>query len=73
LIVDDDEDVTTTYKAGIEDSNNDANRIIEVHTYDNPVTALSEFKPNFHDLLLLDIKMPNMNGFELSEKILAVC
>ena len=64
LIVDDNEDITLTFKAGIEDSNNhkDGNRGIEVHTYNNPVTALSEFKPNFYDLLLVDIKMPNMNG-----------
>jgi len=33
--------------------------------------ALTEFKPNFYDLLLVDINMPHMNGFELSEKILA--
>ncbi len=32
----------------------------------------SEFKPNFYDLLLGDIKMPHMNGFELCEKILAI-
>jgi two-component SAPR family response regulator len=36
------------------------------------MTALSEFKPNFYDLLLVDINMPNMNGFELSERILAI-
>jgi CheY-like chemotaxis protein len=75
LIVDDDKDITITFKAGIEDSNNnhnDANRCIEVHTYNNPVAALSEFKPNFYDLLLVDIKMPNMNVFQLCEKILAI-
>jgi CheY-like chemotaxis protein len=74
LIVDDDEDITITFKAGIEDSNNhnDAKRRIEVHTYNNPVKALSEFKSNFYDLLLVDIKMPNMNGFELCEKLLAM-
>jgi CheY-like chemotaxis protein len=38
----------------------------------NPIAALSEFKPNFYDLLLLDINMPHMNGFELCEKILAI-
>jgi two-component SAPR family response regulator len=36
------------------------------------VIAFSEFKPNFYDLLLVDIEMPHMNGFELSEKILAI-
>jgi two-component SAPR family response regulator len=36
------------------------------------VIALSEFKPNFYDLLLVDINMPHMNEFELCEKILAI-
>ena len=74
LIVDDEADVTLTFKAGIEDSNNntDVNKRIEVYTSSNPVVALSEFKPNFYDLLLVDINMPHMNGFELCEKILAI-
>ena len=72
LIVDDDADITITFKTGIEDTNNDARKRIEVHTSNNPVVALSEFKPNFYDLLLTDIYMPHMNGFELSEKILAI-
>ena len=74
LIIDDDADVTITFKAGIEDSNNnnDANKRIEVYTSNNPVVALSEFKPNFYDLLLVDINMPHMNGFELCEKILDI-
>jgi len=74
LIIDDEGDVTTTFKAGIEDSNNhnDPDKRIEVYTSNNPMAALSEFKPNFYDLLLVDINMPNMNGFELSERILAI-
>ena len=72
LIVDDDADVTLTFEAGIEESNNDARKRIEVHTANNPAVALSEFKPDFYDLLLVDINMPNMNGFELCEKILAI-
>ena len=32
---------------------------------------MSEFKSDYYDLLLVDINMPHMNGFELSEKILA--
>jgi CheY-like chemotaxis protein len=74
LIVDDETDVTITFKAVIEESNdnNDVSKKIEVYTSNNPVVALSEFKPNFYDLLLADINMPYMNGFELCEKILAI-
>ena len=74
LIVDDEADVTITFKAAIEDNNNNTytNKKIEVYTSNNPVEALSEFKPNFYDLLLVDINMPHMNGFELSERILAI-
>jgi FixJ family two-component response regulator len=32
--------------------------------------VLKEFKPHFYDILLTDIYMPKMNGFELHEKIL---
>ena len=74
LIVGDDADLTTTFKAAIEDCNdgNDANKRIEVYTANDPVVALSEFKPNFYDLLLVDISMPRLNGFELCEKIFAI-
>ena len=36
------------------------------------MAVLSEFKLNFYDLLLVDINMPYMNGFELCEKILDI-
>jgi DNA-binding response OmpR family regulator len=74
LIVDDESDVTITFKEGIEYSNNniDANKRIEVCTSNDPLVTLSEFKPNFYDLLLVDINMPHMNGFELCEKLFAI-
>jgi CheY-like chemotaxis protein len=74
LIIDDDPDTTFTFKSGIEDSNNSSkhNKRIEVITYNEPLKALSEFKPDFYDLLLVDINMPQMNGFELCEKILKI-
>jgi CheY-like chemotaxis protein len=55
-----------------ENNNNDANKRIEVYRYNNPLVALSEFKPNFYALLLVDINVPHMNGFELCEKILVI-
>lgn len=42
----------------------------EVYPYNDPLATLSQFKPNFYDLLLTDIYMPHMNGFELCQKIL---
>jgi DNA-binding response OmpR family regulator len=49
--------------------NNDKIRF-QVYTYNNTLAALSEFKPNFYDILVVDIYMPHMNGFELCQKIL---
>ena len=74
LIVDDDADLTITFKAVIEDSNSDVDvsKRIEVYTSNDPVVTLSDFKPNFYDLLLVDINMPHMNGFELCERIFAI-
>jgi two-component SAPR family response regulator len=65
--------VTLAFKSGLEGYYHDHsyNRIrFEVYTYNNPLVALSEFKPNFYDLLLTDINMPIINGFELSQKVL---
>ena len=70
--MDDDADVTITFKAGIEQTNSNNDKRIEVHTSNNPMVALSDFKPNFYDLLLVDINLPHMNGFDLCEKILAI-
>jgi DNA-binding response OmpR family regulator len=74
LLVDDDPDITLTFKKGLEaENNNNHNKIFyKVYPYNDPSLVLSEFKPNFYDLLLIDINMPKMNGFELSTKILEI-
>jgi DNA-binding NtrC family response regulator len=70
LIVDDDPDITLAFKVGLDGYYYKNRRRFEVYTYNNPLVALSEFKPNFYDLLLTDFNMLHMNGFELSQKIL---
>ena len=74
LVVDDDQNTTLAVKSSLEKENGHATNRISylVHTYNFPTLALSEFKPNFYDLLLIDVEMPNMNGFELSTKILEI-
>ena len=63
LLVDDESDVTTALTFALEDYG------FEVDSYNNPIVALSTFKSNYYDLAILDIKMPEMNGFELFGKI----
>jgi DNA-binding response OmpR family regulator len=41
----------------------------ECVSYTDSVKALQEFRATYYDLLLLDIKMPVLNGFELCKKI----
>jgi DNA-binding response OmpR family regulator len=38
-------------------------------TFNDAVLALSNFKAGMYGLILLDVKMPQINGFELCEKI----
>jgi two-component system, OmpR family, response regulator ChvI len=63
LIVDDEPDITSSLKMGLEYNG------FEFHTFNDPVEALSNFKAGSYDLVLLDIKMPKMNGFELYRQI----
>jgi two-component system, OmpR family, response regulator ChvI len=63
LIVDDEPSITLAFKKGLE---NDG---FEVDTFTDPSSALLNFKTNSYDLLLLDVKMPKMNGFELYQEM----
>ncbi len=59
LIIDDEEDITSALKTGLKKYG------IEVEVNNNPVSVLSNYKPGDYDLIILDIRMPNMDGFEL--------
>ena len=63
LLVDDEPDVTITFKMGLEGKGYKVDALID------PEEALAHFKIGVYDLLLLDIKMPKMNGFQLYEEL----
>jgi CheY-like chemotaxis protein len=63
LIVDDEPDVCTVLKQVLEQYGFSAD------SYDDPILALENFKTGLYELLLLDIKMPEMNGFLLYQEM----
>ena len=64
LIVNSEDDVNLALKLALEEENS-----FQVDSFNNPILALKDFKNGSYDLLIIDISMPQMNGFELSEKI----
>ena len=63
LIVDDEQDITTILKKGLEKYG------YEIDVFNDPLLALSSFRAGLYDLVLLDIRMPKMDGFELYQRI----
>jgi CheY-like chemotaxis protein len=63
LLVDDEPDHCMVYQIVLEDAG------YECISYTASVKALEEFRSNYYDLVILDIKMPKLDGFALCEKI----
>jgi DNA-binding response OmpR family regulator len=63
LLVDDEPDHCLTYQMILQDSG------FKCVSYTDSAKALQEFRPNYYDLVILDIKMPRLDGFALCEKI----
>jgi DNA-binding response OmpR family regulator len=63
LVVDDEPDLTKVSTLALEYHG------FKVDTFNDPQEALSKFKPGSYDLIILDIKMPKMDGFELYHEI----
>jgi DNA-binding response OmpR family regulator len=63
LLVDDEPDITIVFTLGLKDN------CFKVDAFNDPLPALSDFKNGLYDLVLIDYKMPNMNGFELHREI----
>jgi CheY-like chemotaxis protein len=64
-VVDDEPDVIFTLKIVLEENG------FKVDSFTDPLVALENFKEEAgqYDMILLDIKMPNMNGYELYRQI----
>lgn len=63
LVVDDEEDITSILRKGLEKGG------FKVTTFNDPMLALSNFRADMFDMVLLDIRMPKMDGFELYQEI----
>ena len=63
LVVDENSDLCNL-RVGLE-----TDPTIQVFGFDNPVTALVEFKPKLYDLLLIDVNMPLLDGFQLAQNL----
>src|SRR5919197_4002537 len=63
LLVDDEPDIIEILKVGLGYNG------FKVDAFTDPELALSSFKAGVYDLLLLDVRMPKLNGFQLYEQI----
>ena len=63
LIVDDEPDLTFSFREELEDAG------FNVDVFNDAMHALENFKPEFYDLVILDIVMPEMDGFDLYNEL----
>jgi two-component system, OmpR family, response regulator ChvI len=61
--VDDEPDITFSFNMILEDNG------FAVDTFNDPLDALSSFRSGLYAIAVLDIRMPNMNGFELCSEL----
>lgn len=62
-MVDDEPDITSSLKIGLERHG------FQVDAFNDPRQALAEFRVNRYGMVFLDIRMPQMNGFELYREL----
>jgi CheY-like chemotaxis protein len=64
LFVDDEVDLTFMFKMALEDVG-----LFTVDTFNDPLLALKTFRSDSYDLVILDIKMPKMDGLRLYKQL----
>jgi CheY-like chemotaxis protein len=63
FLVDNESDITFALENALE------NYGYKIDSFNDPILALDNYQINFYDLVILDIKMPKMDGFELYIKL----
>jgi DNA-binding response OmpR family regulator len=63
LLVDDDMDTCVTFKKMLEEQD------FDVHAFVRSQDVLENFMPGAYDLVVLDIKMPNIDGIKLYHQL----
>jgi DNA-binding response OmpR family regulator len=63
LVVDDEPDLTRLCSLALKYHG------FNVDTFNDSEEVLSNFKPDYYDLVILDIKMPKKDGFELYDEL----
>ena len=62
-VVEDEPDITIILKKALEHHD------FAVDTFNDPQAALAAFKPRYYDLMIIDIRMPSINGFDLYREL----
>jgi DNA-binding response OmpR family regulator len=62
-VVDDEPDITNVLKKGLEHHG------FAVDIFNDPHTVLASFQPKYYDLMIIDIRMPRINGFDLYRQL----
>jgi DNA-binding response OmpR family regulator len=65
LVVDDEPDIASLLKMALEYDGS----FNDIKTFHDPVLALSDFKAGLYDLVILDLAMPSINGFDLYQEM----
>jgi DNA-binding response OmpR family regulator len=63
MLVEDEADIAMAFKIVLESAT------LTVDSFTDPLTALNNFKSGLYDLIVIDIVLPDMNGFELYSRI----
>jgi CheY-like chemotaxis protein len=72
LVVSPEDDVNLALKSALEQVEGNASGgsyYFRVDCFNNPVLALKNFKNGLYDLLIADVIMPQINGFDLAEEV----